>query len=70
MSNSLIVFISYSWSSEEYKAKVLELAKDLTDNGVDVILDRWDLSVGQDKFAFMEQSIEKADKVVRLLAET
>lgn len=66
MSNSLIVFISYSWSSEEYKAKVLELAKDLTDNGVDVILDRWDLSVGQDKFAFMEQSIEKADKVLIL----
>lgn len=60
------VFISYSWTSEEYKAAVLQLAEELVENSVDVILDRWDLRPGHDRFAFMEQSIEKADKVLVL----
>ena len=60
------VFISYSWTSEDYKAIVLHLAEDLRCDGVDVILDQWDLRSGHDKFAFMEQSIEKADKVLVL----
>ncbi len=48
------VFISYSWSSSD---RVLELAERLMANGVDVILDKWDLKEGQDKYAFMEQSV-------------
>ena len=60
------VFISYSWTSEDYKAIVLHIAEDLRCDGVDVVLDQWDLRSGHDKFAFMEQSIEKADKVLVL----
>ena len=60
------VFISYSWTSEEYKSAVLQLAEALVDKSVDVILDRWDLRPGHDRFAFMEQSIERADKVLVL----
>ena len=66
MNNPPIVFISYSWSSEDYKGIVLQLAEALVDNGIDVILDRWDLVPGYDRFAFMEQSIKKADKVLVL----
>ena len=66
MSNPPTVFISYSWTSDEYKAIVLQLAEALVDKSVDVILDRWDLHAGHDRFAFMEQSIEKADKVLVL----
>ena len=66
MSSPPKVFISYSWTSEEYKASVLQLAEALVDNSIDVILDRWDLHAGHDKYAFMEQSIEKADKVLVL----
>lgn len=66
MSNSPKVFISYSWTSEDYKATVLQLAEALVDKSVDVVLDRWDLLPGHDRFAFMEQSIEKADKVLVL----
>jgi len=47
-------FISYSWSSSE---RVLELAERLMANGVEVILDKWDLKEGQDKYAFMEQCV-------------
>lgn len=60
------VFISYSWSSEEIKQKVLDLAKSLVDDGVEVVLDRWDLNVGQDKFKFMEQMVTD-DTVNRVL---
>ena len=60
------VFISYSWTSETYKERVLKLAERLMDSGVDVILDQWDLSPGEDMYAFMEQSIHEADKVLIL----
>lgn len=60
------VFISYSWSSPDYKSLVLQLDKDLMHDGVEVILDQWDLRSGHDKFAFMEQSIARADKVLIL----
>lgn len=66
MNNPPKVFISYSWTSEEYKAIVLQLAEALVDKSVDVILDRWDLHVGYDRYAFMEHSIDKADKVLIL----
>jgi hypothetical protein len=48
------IFISYSWSSTE---QVVELAQRLKDDGVDVVLDKWRLSEGQDKYAFMEQCV-------------
>ena len=49
------VFISYAWSSKEYENKVLSFATELVSNGVDVILDKWDLSEGNDTYAFMEK---------------
>ena len=60
------VFISYNWTTEEYKNRVLNLATRLRNNGVDVILDQWDLKPGHDKYAFIEQSIRDADKVLIL----
>ena len=63
------VFISYSWTSEAYKDRVLKLAERLVNDGVDVIFDRWDLRPGQDMYAFMEQSIRDAEKVLILCEE-
>ena len=48
------VFVSYSWAVQE---KVIELAERLIANGVEVILDVYDLKDGNDKYAFMEQSV-------------
>ena len=48
------VFISYSWTVQE---RVIELAERLIVNGVDVIIDVYDLKEGQDKYAFMERSV-------------
>ena len=57
------IFISYSWSSDDL---VIPLAKRLVSHGVDVILDKWDLKEGQDKYVFMEQCVNdpEIDKVL------
>lgn len=50
------VFISYAWGTEEYQKKVLEFSTQLMADGIDVVLDKWDLSEGNDTYAFMEKS--------------
>ena len=42
------VFVSYSHDTEPHKDWVLQLATRLVANGVDVILDQWDLTLGGD----------------------
>lgn len=59
-----IVFISYSWDDEDHKNWILKLAKRLSENGVEVILDRWELKPGSNVLYFMDQAIPKADKVL------
>src|SRR5882672_5885405 len=48
-------FISYSHDSSAHKSWVLKLAGDLRAAGVDVVLDQWDLSAGQDVSMFMQR---------------
>ena len=57
------IFISYSWSSDEL---VVSLAERLVSHGVEVVLDKWDLKEGQDKYVFMEQCVNNSeiDKVL------
>jgi hypothetical protein len=50
-------FISYSWSSPSHQKWVLDLAMSLRENGVDVLLDKWELREGHDKNVFMEQMV-------------
>jgi hypothetical protein len=50
-------FISYSWSSPSHEAWVLNLANRLVSDGIDVILDKWELQPGRDPIAFMEQMV-------------
>lgn len=50
-------FISYSWSSEQHEAWVIDLSTRLMQDGVQVILDKWDLKVGHDASAFMESMV-------------
>lgn len=59
-----VAFISYSWDSPQHKEWVLQLAKDLADSGIEVILDRWDLEPGNSLTQFMETSIARAEFVL------
>ena len=58
------VFISYSHDSPEHKRWVSELAARLRHNGIDAILDQWDLGLGDDITRFMERGIVGADRVL------
>ena len=51
------VFISYSWSSEEHQLRVKNWAEQLIADGVEVVLDLFDLKEGHDKYAFMERMV-------------
>jgi hypothetical protein len=52
--------ISYSWSSPKHELWVIDLAERLVQEGVDIVLDRWDLREGQDKYKFMERMVADA----------
>ncbi|MEG0007967.1 MAG: TIR domain-containing protein [Aeromonas sp.] len=55
------LFISYSWTDAEHEQWVIELATELRESGVDVILDKWDLKEGHDSVAFMEKMVTDPD---------
>lgn len=57
------VFISYSWSNDDI---VLPLAERLVSQGVDVVLDKWELKEGQDKYEFMERCVND-DEITKVL---
>ncbi|MFN4327648.1 MAG: toll/interleukin-1 receptor domain-containing protein [Limnobacter sp.] len=63
------VFLSYSHDSEPHKDWVLALATRLVANGVDVILDQWDLTLGSDLPRFMEQGLSSAQRVLAVCTE-
>lgn len=60
------LFISYSWSSQDHELWVVDLATKLTESGIDVILDKWELKEGHDSIAFMEQMV--TDKTIGKVA--
>jgi len=62
-------FISYSHDNEDHKEWVLNLASRLVANGVDVILDQWDLRLGGDLPSFMEGGLTDVDRVICICSE-
>ena len=64
------LFISYSWSNATHEQWVVDLATELRESGVDVILDKWDLKEGHDAIAFMEQMVTNPDiKKVAIISD-
>lgn len=51
------LFVSYSWSTPEHEQWVIDLATRLTEQGINVVLDKWDLREGHDAYAFMEKMV-------------
>jgi hypothetical protein len=50
-------FISYSWTSPTHEQWVMDLATQLVEKGINVVLDKWDLREGQDAIKFMEAMV-------------
>lgn len=55
------IFISYSWTTPKHEDWVINLANRLSSDGVDVIIDKWCLKEGQDKYNFMETMVKSPD---------
>ena len=70
MPEHLKVFISYSHDSPEHKRWVSELAARLRYNGIDAILDQWDLGPGDDITLFMETGLRDSDRVLVICTDT
>lgn len=64
------VFISYSHDSDKHKEWVLKLSCRLRENGVDVILDQWDLGAGDDLTLFMEKGVRDSVRVLVICTDT
>lgn len=59
-------FISYSHDDDDHKKWVLMLSTRLLNNGVDVKLDHWDLTLGSDLPFFMEQGLTSVDRIIAI----
>lgn len=55
------IFISYSWTTPKHEDCVINLAERLVSDGVDVIIDKWNLKEGHDKYDFMETMVKSPD---------
>lgn len=62
------VFMSYSHDGTEHEDWVLGLASRLRANGVDVCLDRWDVSLGGNLALFMERAADTAYRVIAVVS--
>jgi len=58
------VFISYSWDDDAHKAWVANLATRLRADGVNVILDQWEVQLGDQLTQFMESAVSDSDFVL------
>ena len=58
------VFVSYSHASEDHSNWVLQLATRLRSNGVDIILDKWNLDLGHDVGSFIEKGLSESHRIL------
>lgn len=62
-------FISYSHDTLEHKKWILELASRLRNNGIDAILDQFELKAGADVPHFMETHLATANKILMVCTD-
>lgn len=63
------VFISYSHDTLEHKKWVLELATRLRNNGIDAILDQFELQPGDDLPHFMERHLASSKRILMICTD-
>jgi hypothetical protein len=60
MSNPPKVFISYAWENDDHKEWVVQLASRLRSDGVESIIDQWELVPGDQLPYFMERAVKES----------
>lgn len=69
MTTTPSVFISYSHDDDAHKEWVYKLACKLVENGVDTLLDQWDVQLGSNLIAFMEKGLSNSDRVLVICSD-
>jgi hypothetical protein len=66
------LFISYAWTSEDFRVRVRNLADRLMSDGVNVLIDQYELSGGSDLQVYMEKSVNdpSVTKVIAIINPT
>jgi hypothetical protein len=64
------VFISYAWEARDHKQWIKELAVKLRLDGVELLLDQWELAPGDQVPEFMEKSIRESEIVIVVCTPT
>lgn len=64
------VSVSYSWENDEHQSWVESLAKNLTNDGVYVSLDRWDMELGRALTEYMEALVRDHERVLVVCTPT
>ena len=70
MSDAPRLFVSYSHDDQAHKDWVLSLSYRLVANGVDAVLDQWDMTLGGDLPRFMENGLVDADRVLAICSSS
>ena len=68
--STIKVFVSYSHDDDDHKAWVYKLSCDLVRNGIDVVLDQWDLSLGINLPKFMERGLAESNRVLVICTDS
>lgn len=55
------IFISYCWTNPKHVDWVINLAERLVSDGLNVVVDKWNLKEGHDKYNFMETMVKSSD---------
>lgn len=63
------VFMSYSYDNQEHEKWVFNLAFRLRTNGVDIVFDKFETSIGSDLPLFMEQGLNESTRVICICSE-
>lgn len=63
--DKISVFVSYSWDSDEHKARVQAFVEQLHRDGFEVYADQ-NMSLGEEITRFMEAGIVKCDRVLMI----
>lgn len=58
------VFVSYSHDSEQHKNWVRLLAERLRSDGIDIVLDQWEIGPGDDVTSFMERALSSCHRAL------
>jgi hypothetical protein len=63
-------FLSYAWENDSHATWVRHLAESLRRDGIQAILDQFDLALGSDQFSFMERSVKNSNFVIVICTPT